>query len=149
MFLCTFMYVSKNAKSLENTGKISDFKAFSNGGEGEIRTLEPCYRLHDFQKPVFPLKKIFFLKNKIARHTCPRHKLRKRPARPVSFPADRDRLSGATRLFHAFPQRIPLTIAYRLLGGKGGKGQRAVVNLRIFEKFSIMRSFPRFSTTSF
>ena len=30
------MYVSKNAKSLENTGKISDFKAFSNGGEGEI-----------------------------------------------------------------------------------------------------------------
>ena len=49
VFLCPFMSFVKNEKSLENTGFISIFKAFLNGGEGEIRTLEPCYRLHDFQ----------------------------------------------------------------------------------------------------
>ena len=39
----------KHEKSLEIIRKSNNFKAFRVGGEGEIRTLEPCYRLHDFQ----------------------------------------------------------------------------------------------------
>ena len=49
VFLCIFMYLLKIKKTLVNTGFISIFKGFSDGGESEIRTLEPCYRLHDFQ----------------------------------------------------------------------------------------------------
>ena len=41
--------IKMTQKSLAIPLKARNYKAFCVGGEGEIRTLEPCYRLHDFQ----------------------------------------------------------------------------------------------------